>query len=113
VAPWDRPINARIWAPLLAARGAAAFLARADWAACGAFDFLFGAPWVLPPAAVFWRCGAPFFWLAPFLADAWAGATAAAGAATRAAVSWSSVWFILGLVSFSALLSRMTMDPSA
>src|SRR5262249_35175825 len=101
LAPWERPINPRIWTPLLSARGAAACLARAAWPAFGAFDFLFRAAWVLPPAAVFWRCGAPFVWLAPFFAEAWAGATGAAGAATLAAVSWISVWVILVLISFS------------
>jgi hypothetical protein len=54
VAAFGRPIYARIWAPLLWARGAAVGFARA---ACAfAFDFFYGAALVLPPAAVF---GAP------------------------------------------------------
>jgi hypothetical protein len=68
VAPFGRPINARIWAPWLWARGAAVGFARA---ACAfAFDFFYGAALVLPPAAVFGLPGAPSFLLAPFFAEA-------------------------------------------
>ncbi len=41
-----RLANARIWAPLLSARGAAALFARAAFAF--AFDFFFGGNFVLP-----------------------------------------------------------------
>jgi hypothetical protein len=89
---------------LLSARRAAAF---------ATFGFLFGVILALPPAAVFWRWRAPLVWLAPCFAEAWAGATGTANAATLAAVSWVSVWVILVLVSFSALVLRMTIHPSA
>jgi hypothetical protein len=65
VAPFGRPINARIWAPLLWARGAAVGFARATCAL--AFDFFDGAALVLPPTAVFGLPGAPSFLLAPFV----------------------------------------------
>jgi hypothetical protein len=68
LAPFDRPISARIFAPLLSARGVLAFLASAGlaafWAALTSFV---GAGLALPPLAAFWPLGAAFFGLAPFL----------------------------------------------
>src|SRR5580700_6736654 len=96
VAPLARAIISRIFAPLLSARGAAAFLAAVDLA-----DFLlafaaplpafFGPALALPPClgqlAVFLALVAPFFWLAAFLAGALSGATCAPCAATAADLS--------------------------
>ena len=66
VAPLARAINSRIFAPLLSARGALAFLAGAGLAALlPTLAAFFGAAvLVLAPLAVFWPLGAPFFWLA-------------------------------------------------
>src|SRR5437588_6368801 len=50
VAPWDRPINARIWAPLLSGRGETAGFARAAFVP--AFVVLVAAALVLPPLGV-------------------------------------------------------------
>lgn len=41
----------------------------------------------LPPLAIFWRLGAPFFALAAFFEEAFSGATVAPCSATAAAVS--------------------------
>jgi hypothetical protein len=62
VAPFGRPISSRIFAPLLSARGLLASLAGAALAAfLPALTSFFGAAWALPPSAVFWPLGAPFF----------------------------------------------------
>jgi hypothetical protein len=52
-----------------------------------AFLVAFAPPFALAPLAVFLGLGAPFFWLAAFLAGAFSGATCAACAATVAALS--------------------------
>jgi hypothetical protein len=59
-----RPISSRIFAPLLSARGVPASLAGAGLPAfLPAFASFFGARLALPPLAVFWPLGAPFFWV--------------------------------------------------
>src|ERR1035438_9753856 len=81
VAPLVRAIISRIFAPLLSARGAVAFLAPVCLAAfllafVLALAALFGAgALALAPLAVFLALGAPFFWLAALLARAFSGAT--------------------------------------
>jgi hypothetical protein len=64
VAPLGRPIISRIFAPLLSARGALAWLA---WAGLAAFlpalTSFFREALALPPLAAFWPLGAPFFYL--------------------------------------------------
>jgi hypothetical protein len=82
LAPLARPIISRIFAPLLSARGALVFFADA-----GLAPFFGAAALALPPLAVFWPLGAPFFWLAPFLEEAFSGATCAPGSVTAAALS--------------------------
>src|SRR5262245_55590249 len=84
VAPLGRPIRARIFAPLLSARGVLAFFA------AGLADFLptasfFGAFLALGPFAVFWPLGAPFFAVACLFEAAVSGATVAPCSATAAA----------------------------
>src|SRR5712691_1550522 len=67
VAPLARPIIARIFAPLLSARGILASFARTGLAAfLPATAFFFGAFLAFPPLAVFWPLGARFFGLGPF-----------------------------------------------
>ena|ERR1700722_5143793 len=66
VAPLARAIMSRIFAPLLSARGAAAFLLVFE-PVLAAF---IGTGVALPPFAVFFALGAPFFWLAAFMAAA-------------------------------------------
>src|ERR1700674_1606400 len=97
VAPLARPIISRIFAPLLSARGALAFLERAvDLPAFAAF---FGAAALVCPAfAVFWPLGAPFFRVAPFLGEVLSGATCAARSATVAALSFVSAFVICFLL---------------
>src|SRR5580692_402393 len=88
VAPLARAIMSRIFAPLLSARGAVAFLlsfapALAAFLGVAALAL---AP-CLAPLAVFLALGAPFFWLAAFLAGAFSGATCAPCAATAPVLS--------------------------
>jgi hypothetical protein len=75
---------------LLSARGKPAFLDRAGFA--GFLVTFFGAAGlVLPPFAVFWPLGTPFFGLAPFFEGAFVGATVAPCSATLAAVLVSAL----------------------
>ena len=61
-------ISSRIFAPLLSARGVLASLAGAGLAAfLPALASFFGAALALPPLAVFWPLGAPFFWAGTLL----------------------------------------------
>src|SRR5277367_3518134 len=87
VAPLARAIISRIFAPLLSARGAAAFLL----AFAPVVAAFFGADLALAPGlaplAVFLALGAPFFWLAAFFTGAFSGATCALCPATAAALS--------------------------
>ncbi len=95
VAPLARAIISRIFAPLLSARGAAALGGRTWRPSCwpSRLPWLPSSarrPWLCPclaPLAVFLALGAPFFWLAAFLAGAFSGATCAPCAATAAALS--------------------------
>src|SRR5690242_15521067 len=90
VAPLGRWISARIFAPLLSARGALAFLAAAFLVVAGLAAFLpalsafFGpraravAAWLLPvfpPLAAVRPLGASFFRAAGFFEEAFSGAT--------------------------------------
>src|ERR1039458_1211294 len=86
VAPLARPIISRILALLLSARGMGACFARAglDAFLLAGADFFGAAALALPPLAVFWLLGAPFFWLAPFFEDPFSGATVAPCSATAA-----------------------------
>src|SRR5258708_3612479 len=86
VAPLGRPIRARIFAPLLSARGVLASLACAGLAFLPTLAF-FGVAFVLLPLAAFWPLGAPFFWVALFFEEAFSGATCAPCSATVAAFS--------------------------
>jgi hypothetical protein len=116
VAPLVRPIISRILAPLLSPRGALAFFSTvglpALFAALGAFAaaFLVAAAFGLALFAPFWPLGAPFFRLAPFVEEAFSGASCAPCAATVAAVSVVSA--LLMLVFLSALRLRMTIHRS-
>src|SRR5687768_14402614 len=93
VAPLARPIISRIFAPLLSARGALAFLAAGLSAFLTALAPFFGAAGlVLAPLAVFWRLGAAFFRVAPFFEGAFSGAPWAPCSATLAAVSVVCAW---------------------
>jgi hypothetical protein len=56
--------------------------------------------------AVFWALGAPFFWLAAFLAGAFSGATCAPYAATVAALSVVSAVVICMDILFCAWLAH-------
>src|SRR5215471_121726 len=88
VAPCGRRISSRIFAPLLSGRGALASLAANLAVFLPVLASFFGATGcVLPPFAVFWPLGAPFFWLVPFFDDVVSGATGAPCSATVAAVS--------------------------
>src|SRR6476469_3176620 len=88
VAPLGRPIRARILAPLLSARCVLDSVARAGLAAfLPALASFFGAVLGLPPLAVFWPLGAPFFGLASFFEEAFSGATFAPCSATMAVAS--------------------------
>jgi hypothetical protein len=103
VAPLARPIIARIFAPLLSARGALVFFAGAGFPALAPF---FGAAaLVLPPLAAFWPLGAPCFWLAPFFEGAFSGATCAPISATSAVVLASAL-VILVRILFCARLAH-------
>src|SRR5271169_4732753 len=94
VAPFGRPINSRIFAPLLSARGAGALRSglAAFFAALAAF-----LGWT--PLAVIWPLGAPFFWMAAFFEATFAGATCARCSATAAAVLAVSVLDMVGSLS--------------
>src|SRR5688572_19543515 len=78
VAPLARAIIPKIFAPLLSARGALAFLAAGLAAFFAVLAPFFGAALVLPSLAAFWPLGAPFLWVAPFLGDAFSGAPCSA-----------------------------------
>src|SRR5205823_9205971 len=68
--------------------GLASFAAAGLVALLPALASFFGAAVLaLPPLAVFWPLGAPFFWLAPFLEEAVSGATVAPWSPTVAACS--------------------------
>src|SRR5436190_11812385 len=84
LAPLGLAINARIFAPLLSARGVLASLAGAGLAAfLSALAYFFGAAVLaLPPLAAFWPWGASFFWVVPFFEVALSGATVAPCSAT-------------------------------
>jgi hypothetical protein len=63
--------------------------------------------------AVFLALGAPLFWLASFFSLAFSAATCAPSAATAAVLSVALVSAVVIVwVSFSALVSRMTIDHS-
>src|SRR2546429_490736 len=94
VAPLARPIISRIFAPLLSARGAAAF-ARAGLPAFSFLPPLVGLPGAVAFVAllaVLWALDAPFFWLTPFFEGAFSGATLAPCSATAAALSFASAF---------------------
>jgi hypothetical protein len=52
----------------------------------------------LPPLAIFWRGGAPFFALAAFFEEAFSGATVAPCSATAPAVSVVAAFWVVILV---------------
>src|SRR5882724_6677724 len=92
VAPLGRLIMARIFAPLLSARGLVALAALP----LPAFllllaDFLVTAGLVFPLLAFFWPVGAPVFWVARFFEEACSGATVAPCSATLASVLASAL----------------------
>src|ERR1044072_3520389 len=99
LAPLGRPISARIFAPLLSARGVLATSA-------GAVLAVF-----LPALAAFWPLGAAFFWVAAFFDVAFSGATVAPCSATVAVCSVvvASTFFMV-VNPFCA--SRMTIHHS-
>src|SRR5688572_7546621 len=107
VAPLARAIISRIFAPLLSARGALAFLVAAGFAAFFAAlaSFFGAAAFVLAPLAVFWPLGAPFFWVAPFFEGAFSGAPCEPCSATLAAVFVSAL-VILVRILFCAWLAH-------
>src|SRR5205814_2265604 len=83
VAPFGRLIIARIFAPLLSARGVVAFAGlRLAAFLLALADFLVAAALVLPPLAFFWPLGAFFFRVACFFEEACSGATVAPCSAT-------------------------------
>jgi hypothetical protein len=88
LAPLGRPINSRILAPLLSARGALASLV---WAGLAAFfpalAPFFGEVLALLLMAAFLLLGTPFFGLAPLFGEAFSGATCAPCSATVAVFS--------------------------
>src|SRR5271166_2089171 len=87
VAPFARPIIARIFAPLLSERGALAFARGPFVGVMLALPFFFGAEALAFPAlACFWPLGGAFFWLARFFEEAFSGAPCAPCSATVAGV---------------------------
>src|SRR5437868_8104051 len=100
LAPLGRPISARIFAPLLSARGVLASLAGVGFAAfLPTLAPFFGAALALVPLAAFWPLGAPFFWLAPFFEGAFSGATGVLCSATVAVCSATAAAFSVVLAS--------------
>ena len=94
VAPLARCSNARTEAVLLPSRTPAAFsfgpflgALAAFWAGVAFLGLAVLGALGLPPLAIFWRLGAPFFALAAFFEEAFSGATVAPCSATAAAVS--------------------------
>src|SRR5579862_3195912 len=84
LAPLGRLMSARIFAPLLSARGVlASFFGAGLVALLPALASFFA----LAPLAAFWPLGAPFFLVAPFFDEAFSGATFAPRSATAAAFS--------------------------
>src|ERR1035441_4519348 len=79
VPPFFRWSMATTWAVLLPSRGPAPSCDLAAFLALGAFlagaVFLAAVALALPPLALFWPLGAPFFVLAPFFEGAFSGAT--------------------------------------
>src|SRR5216110_981881 len=92
VAPLARPIIARIFAPLLSGRGAAVLASSRFPVFLLALASFFGAAALgLPPLAIFWPLGAPFFGAEPFFEEAFSGATVAPCSATVATVLASAL----------------------
>src|SRR5579862_1379575 len=121
VAPLGRWISARIFAPLLSARGALAFLAAGLAVFLPALSAFLGAAAlvlpVFPPLAAVRPLGAPFFLVAAFFDGAVSGATCAVCAATAAVLSAVVVSMLVMRVLFLsvqwlALVSRMTIHRS-
>src|SRR6266852_4099342 len=106
VAPLARPIIARIFAPLLSARGAVALAASRLADFLSALASFFGAALAFPPLAAFWPLGAPFFWLACFFEEAFSGATCAPCSATVAAVLVSALVMLISSFLFCARLAH-------
>src|ERR1017187_1959904 len=102
VAPFFRWSMATTWAVLLPSRGPAPSCDLAAFLALGAIlagaVFLGAVALALPPLALFWPLGAPFFVLAPFFEGAFSGATFAPCAATAAAVSVVAAFSVVILV---------------
>src|ERR1041385_1163097 len=95
-------IMARIFAPLLSARGVAALATFPLPPFLLVLAGLREAGLALPPLAFFWPMGASFFRVARFFEEACSGATVAPCSATFAAVLASAL-VILFSVSFSVL----------
>src|SRR5215471_20668504 len=105
VAPLARPINSRIFAPLLLARGAAAL--RSDLALDLLVTSFFGAATL----AFFLVLGASFLWPAPFFEEALSGATAAPCSATVAAMPVVFVFVMFCLPFLVLLVSIRFITP--
>src|SRR5881396_515890 len=106
VAPLDRPISSRIFAPLLSGRGVLALAGRGLVAFLPALACFFGAVALVLPLAVFRPLGAPFFWLVPFFEEAFSGATVAPCSATLAAVLASALVMVVFSILFGAQLAH-------
>src|SRR5437762_6300360 len=107
VAPLGRLIMARIFAPLLSARGVLALAAlRLPAFLLVLADFLGGVGLALPPLAFFWPLGAPVFRVACFFEEACSGATVAPCSATFAAVLASALVILVSPYPFLRLVWR-------
>src|ERR1700722_15217782 len=116
VAPLARPIIARIFAPLLSARGALACFALAGLAAFlpAVASFFGAAALVFRPLAVFRPSRAPFFLVAAFFEEAFSDATFAPCSATVADLSFVFAFVIRHpfLRSVSALRFIAPPEPT-
>src|SRR5215471_9154140 len=111
VAPLGRPINSRILAPLLSARGALDSLSATVFAAFFAvLAVFFGAG--LPDFAPFLALGTCFLGLVPFFEEALAGATVRPCSATAAAFSVVVASAFVMVFILSAADPRMTIHHS-
>src|SRR5579872_2592456 len=106
VAPLVRSIIARIFAPLLSARGVVALAGSRLADFFSALTSFFGVALAFPPLAAFWPLGARFLWLACFFGETFSGATCAPCSAPVAAVLVSALVMLFPRVLFCAWLAH-------